>query len=66
MTDYQKYFQKKMQEWKINSPEDLKDEKKKKDFFEDVDKGWKAEEESDGKQSKVWKKIENVIFSKHQ
>ena len=41
---YKAYFDKKMKEWGIKSPEDLDDAKKKK-FFEEVDKGWKADSE---------------------
>lgn len=36
---YQEFFREKMKEWGINSPQDL-DEKKRKQFFEDVKKGW--------------------------
>ena len=44
--DYQKYFQKKLKETGKSSPSEMSDEEKKK-FFEDIDKGWDADEESD-------------------
>lgn len=49
-TEYQKYFNKKLKEYDVDSPADLADDKKD-DFFEEVDDGWDAEEESDGKKS---------------
>jgi len=42
---YQKYFQKMMKKYGVNSPADFKDEKKKKEFFDAVDKGWKEDTE---------------------
>ena len=46
MTPYQKYFKSKLEKWKVNSPEDLNDEQKKK-FFDDVDSGWNGKKETD-------------------
>lgn len=43
---YKKYFDEKLAKYKVNSPEDLSDEDKKK-FFDEVDKGWKADKETD-------------------
>jgi len=43
-TEYQKYFQKKLDDAGVGSPSELDDDKKKK-FFEDVDKGWKSDKE---------------------
>ena len=42
--EYNDFFAKKMKEYNIKSPKELSDEKKK-EFFEDVDKGWKSEKE---------------------
>lgn len=43
-SDYDKFFNEKLKEYGIDSPEDLSDEDKKK-FFDDVDEGWKSEKE---------------------
>ncbi|WXB48272.1 hypothetical protein WRYRUGOZ_CDS0247 [Vibrio phage VB_VaC_SRILMA] len=43
---YQMYFDKMLKKYNVESPEDLSDEDKKK-FFDEVDKGWKADKESD-------------------
>ena len=43
-TEYQKYFQKKLDKYKVKSPSELEDADKKK-FFEEVDKGWTGEKE---------------------
>ena len=43
-TEYQKYFQKKLDKYKVKSPSEL-DDAKKKEFFEEVDKGWTGEKE---------------------
>ena len=45
-TEYQEFFQKKLKEYDVNSPSELKDDEKKK-FFNMIDKEWDAEEESD-------------------
>jgi len=44
--EYDEYFQSMLKKWKVDSPEDLSDEDKKK-FFDAVDKGWKAKKETD-------------------
>jgi len=41
-TEYQKYFNKKLKKYDVDSPADLPDDKKD-DFFEEVDAGWDAE-----------------------
>jgi len=41
---YQKYFEKLLKKYGVDSPAELDDEQKKK-FFDEVDKGWKAEGE---------------------
>ena len=48
--EYREYFEGIMSKWKIESPADLSVADKKK-FFEEVDKGWEADEESDAKKS---------------
>jgi len=44
--EYKDYFEGKMDEHGVDSPDELEDEKKD-DFFESVDSGWKADEETD-------------------
>jgi len=44
--DYRTYFKSMLKKWNINSPSDL-DKEKKKEFFNAVDKGWKAKKETD-------------------
>ena len=43
---YDKFFEKKLKKWGIKSPADLSKKEKIK-FFDEVDKEWKAKEESD-------------------
>lgn len=45
-TAYQKFFRKMLDNWGVSSPAELDDEKKK-EFFNAVDKAWKAKKESD-------------------
>jgi hypothetical protein len=45
-TAYQKFFQKKLKEYGVKSPDELSDADKKK-FFDEVDKGWKGKNEKD-------------------
>lgn len=42
---YQEFFQKKLEKYGVKSPEELSDEDKKK-FFDEVDRDWKAKDES--------------------
>jgi hypothetical protein len=42
--EYQKYFQKMLKKYGVKSPEEL-DDKDKKKFYDEVDKGWKADNE---------------------
>ena len=44
-TEYQKFFQAAMDKFKINTPADLKDPAKKKEFFDYVDNNYKAKSE---------------------
>lgn len=41
---YDRFFNKMLKKWNVDSPEELSDEKKK-EFFDAVDKGWKADDE---------------------
>ena len=41
---YQKYFKSKLEKYGVESPNDL-DEEQKKEFFDDVDAGWKGKKE---------------------
>ena len=43
-SDYDIYFKNKLKEYGVNSPNELNDEDKRK-FFDDVDAGWKSEQE---------------------
>jgi len=43
---YQKFFNKTLKKFGVDSPEDLSPEKKK-EFFDAVDAGWKADKETD-------------------
>tara|TARA_B100000287_G_scaffold325713_1_gene309930 strand:+ start:206 stop:406 length:201 start_codon:yes stop_codon:yes gene_type:complete len=45
-TEYQKFFDKALSKYGVKSPEELEGEKKK-EFFDYVDKNWKAENETD-------------------
>ena len=44
-TEYQKFFQMAMKKLNINTPAELKDPTKKKEFFDYVDKNYKAKVE---------------------
>lgn len=44
--EYQKFFDKTLKKYGVESPEDLSKEDKKK-FFDEIDKGWKAKKETD-------------------
>ena len=46
-TAYQKFFDAALEKFGVDSPADFKDEEKKKEFFDYVDKNYKAENESD-------------------
>lgn len=45
-TEYKEYFAKMLKKYKVDAPDDLSDEDKKK-FFDEVDAGWKADKETD-------------------
>ena len=45
-TAYQKFFKKKLKEYKVNSPSELSKEERKK-FFDEIDKEWKGKKEED-------------------
>ena len=44
-SEYQKFFNKKLKKYGVTSPSQLGD--KKKQFFDEVDKEWKADKETD-------------------
>ena len=46
-TEYQKFFDAALAKFGVKSPQDFKDEEKKKEFFDYVDKNYKAENETD-------------------
>lgn len=48
-TEYQQFFKKTMDKFGIKSPADLKDPAKKKEFFDYLDKNYKAKVEAVGK-----------------
>lgn len=44
-TEYQQFFKKAMEKFKIDTPADLKDPVRKKEFFNYIDKNYKAKDE---------------------
>ena len=46
-TEYQKFFDSALEKFGVSSPSEFKDEEKKKEFFDYVDKNYKAENETD-------------------
>ena len=42
---YQAFFKKAMKKFGVSSPDEFKDEAKKKEFFDYVDKNWKEDKE---------------------
>lgn len=56
--DYQAYFQKKLKEYGVESPEDLSDEKKK-EFYDVIDKGWEADDEMN-ESSKEYEELQKI------
>ena len=46
-TAYQKFFDSALKKFGVDSPADFKDEEKKKEFFDYVDKHWQGDNESD-------------------
>jgi hypothetical protein len=57
--EYQKFFDAKLKKYKVNSPEDLSDEEKKK-FYDEIDKEWNADHES-GKDGKTEALVKEYI-----
>lgn len=53
-TAYQEFFKSAMKKFNISSPADFKDAAKKKEFFDYVDKNYKAKDEMS--ESKIWSK----------
>jgi hypothetical protein len=45
-TEYQKFFNKKLKKFGVKSQKELEGDQKKK-FYDEVDKEWKAKEETD-------------------
>lgn len=45
-SEYQKFFNKKLEKYGVKSPSELSDDEKKK-FFDEVDKEWKGKNETD-------------------
>jgi hypothetical protein len=43
---YEAFFARKLKQWGVESPEEIPDDKKD-DFFDEVDKEWKADKEED-------------------
>ena len=46
-TAYQKFFDAALEKFGVSSPSEFKDEEKKKEFFDYVDKNYEAENETD-------------------
>ena len=53
-SSYKKFFNAKMKKWGIDDPQDLDTEERKK-FFDEVDREWKAKNESLSEQKGKWK-----------
>ena len=45
-SEYQKFFNKKLKKYGVNSPAELEG-KKRKQFYDEIDKEWKGKKESD-------------------
>lgn len=45
--EYKEYFNKKMEEHGVDSPDELKSDEEKKKFFDAVDEGYEAKNETD-------------------
>ena len=45
--EYQKFFEKKLKEHGVSSPAELKTDEEKKKFFDEIDKEWDADKETD-------------------
>ena len=67
--EYKEFFQKKLEKYGVESPEELSDEEKK-NFFDEVDKEWKSDAEEEGldeasfesKYGRSWKQdLESII-----
>jgi hypothetical protein len=43
---YQTFFKNMLKKFGVSSPDELDDDKKK-EFFDEIDKGWKADKETD-------------------
>jgi hypothetical protein len=67
---YQKFFDKMLKKWDIESPEELSDEDKKK-FYEEVDAGWKSDDEEAGLDEAISLRLkigkdEGIVISKEK
>ena len=64
--EYEKFFNSALKKFKIDSPADLKTDAKKKEFFNYVDKNYKAKEEEtnleEGKMKELAGRVANVVM----
>lgn len=61
---YMEFFKKTLEQFGVDSPTELSDEKKK-EFFQKINAGWKAENEcKESKTSKLEKMIETIVRTK--
>lgn len=51
--EYQKFFDKKLKKWGVDSPDDLSDDEKKK-FYKEIDSEWNSDDE-EGEDGKIKK-----------
>jgi hypothetical protein len=59
--EYQKFFQKKLDDFGFESPEEMNESTKKK-FFNEIDKGWKSEDEKRAKVAKSLVRLAKEIL----
>ena len=59
--EYQKFFQSALKKFKVDSPADFKDDAKKKEFFNYVDKNYKAKEEESDLEETTTKNVDETL-----
>ena len=58
-TGYQKFFEKTLKKYGVNSPAELNDKMKKK-FFDDIENGWTAKNEAHGGEEYFEDKLKKI------
>ena len=59
--EYQKFFQSALKKFKVDSPADFKDDAKKKEFFNYIDKNYKAKEEESDLEETTTKNVDETL-----